>query len=72
MLDAGPHPSIGILAYSEVTKVSRRRDVFRVTVRRKARYVDESLCNACGDCTAKCPTKVPDDFNLGLSERPAI
>lgn len=72
MLDAGRHPNIDILAYSEARKVSRRNGAFRVTVTRRARYVDENVCNACGDCVAKCPTKVPDAFNMGLGERKAI
>jgi heterodisulfide reductase subunit A len=72
MLDAGRHPLIDIAAYSEVKKVSRRNGAFRVTIARKPRYVREDVCNACGDCTAKCPTKVPNAFNVGLNERPAI
>ncbi len=72
MLDAGRHPNIEMLAYSTVEKVARRNGGFRATVLRKARYVTEDLCNACGDCSAKCPTKVPDAFNMGLGERKAI
>jgi heterodisulfide reductase subunit A len=41
-------------------------------VRQRARYVDEALCTGCGDCALKCPRKVPDAFNMGLSERRAI
>ncbi len=29
-------------------------------------------CIACGDCAAKCPTKVPDEHNEGLGPRKAI
>lgn len=72
MLDAGRHPLINILAYSTVRNAKRTDGGFRVTVDRKARYVDAELCNACGDCAAKCPTKVPDAFNMGLGERKAI
>jgi heterodisulfide reductase subunit A len=44
-----------------------------VTVRRKARYVDEELCTGCGLCEEKCPAKrIPSEFNLGLSNRKAI
>ena len=57
MLDAGRHPLIDIAAYSEVKSVSRRNGAFRVRVTKKARYVNEDACNACGDCAAKCPTK---------------
>ena len=36
------------------------------------RYVDMEKCIACGDCAAKCPTKVPDEHNEGLGPRKAI
>jgi heterodisulfide reductase subunit A-like polyferredoxin len=45
---------------------------FSVTVRRRARYVDENKCTGCGSCAEKCPTPVSDDFNLGLDKRKAI
>jgi len=41
-------------------------------VHRKARYVDQSRCTACGACAEKCPTKVPNEFNFGLDDRKAI
>ncbi len=39
---------------------------------RKARYVDQTKCTACGACAEKCPTKVPNEFNFGFDERKAI
>ena len=41
-------------------------------VRKKARYVDEQECNACGECVAVCPVVKPDEFQLGFSTRRAI
>ena len=72
MLEAGRHPNVNILAYSEVTKVTGESGNFTVKVKKKARYVKEDICNACGDCTAKCPRKAPDDFDRGLRDRRAI
>ncbi|RPH82569.1 MAG: CoB--CoM heterodisulfide reductase iron-sulfur subunit A family protein, partial [Desulfobacteraceae bacterium] len=72
MLEAGRHPKIRLLAYSEVEGVSGQAGDFTVTVRRRARYVDESKCTGCGSCAEKCPTEVEDDFNLGLDKRKAI
>jgi len=72
MLDVGRHPNIELLAYSEVEKVEGQAGDFRVTIRRKARYVDEDKCTGCGACKEKCPTVVPDAFNQGLGERKAI
>ncbi|MBW2609580.1 MAG: CoB--CoM heterodisulfide reductase iron-sulfur subunit A family protein [Deltaproteobacteria bacterium] len=72
MLDVGRHPNIELLSYSEVEKVEGRIGDLRVTVRRKARYVEEDKCTGCGTCTEKCPTAVPDAFNEGLGDRRAI
>jgi heterodisulfide reductase subunit A-like polyferredoxin len=72
MLDVGRHPNIELLAYSEVESLEGEAGDFKVTVRRKARYVDEDKCTGCGACAEKCPTKVSDAFNEGLGERSAI
>ena len=45
---------------------------FHAKVRKKARFVDEDECTACGACAEKCPSKVPDDFDMGLGIRKAI
>ena len=72
MLDVGRHPNIELMAYSDVERVEGEAGDFKVTVRRKARYVDEDKCTGCGACAEKCPTFVPDAFNMGLGERKAI
>ena len=72
MLDVGRHPNIELMAYSEVEKVEGEAGDFKVTVRRKARYVDEDKCTGCGACTEKCPSLLADAFNMGLGERKAI
>ena len=45
---------------------------FTVKIRKKARYVDPELCNACEECANVCPVVVPDEFQMGLSSRKAI
>ena len=72
MMDAGRHPRIRLLAYSEVESVSGYVGNFSVRVRKKARYVDESACTACGDCEKVCPVVVPNEFEIGLGSRKAI
>lgn len=71
-MDAGRHPNVRLLAYSEVEKVEGEVGDFRVTVRKKARYVDESKCTGCGACAEKCPTGGPDAYNLGHAQCKAI
>lgn len=71
-MDVGRHPNIRLLAYSEVEKVEGSLGDFKVTVRRKARYVDETKCTGCGACAEKCPTATSDEYNLGLANSKAI
>lgn len=57
MMDAGRHPNITLLSYSEVEEVSGYVGNFKVKVRKKARYVDESKCTGCGVCWTVCLTR---------------
>ncbi len=73
MADVAGHPNITTLTYTEVMKVDGKAGDFKVTVKKKPRYVDLTKCTGCGDCVAKCPTKnIPDEFEFGLSTRKAI
>jgi len=72
MSDAGSHPNIELLTYSEVTEVAGYIGNFTVKIKRKSRYVDESKCNGCGLCFAGCPVVMGNEFDLGLGERKAI
>jgi heterodisulfide reductase subunit A len=72
MTDVGRHPRIKLLTMSEVVGVKGYVGNFQVKILKKARYVDEKGCTACGECTKVCPVVRPDEFNLGLSSRRAI
>src|SRR4030043_481298 len=72
MLDAGRHPNIKVLTYSEVVAVEGKAGDFRVTVKRKPRYVDVDKCTGCGICWEKCPKKVSSEFDHGTGLRKAI
>lgn len=73
MVECGQNENIRILSYSEVAQVKGFVGNFTVTIKRKARYVDETKCTGCGECTGKCPQKaVPNEFNMGLDNRRAI
>jgi len=73
MVEVGQHPNITLLTYSEVTGVEGYLGNFKITVRKKARFVNEELCTGCGICEEKCPKKVIDDvFESGLGYRRAV
>jgi len=72
MVDASKHPNITLYTYSELEKVEGYIGNFSVTIRKRARKIDEDLCTGCGLCQTKCPKKVPSEFDLGLGTRKAI
>jgi len=73
MVEAGGHPNITLLTYSEVEKVEGYVGNFTVTLRKKARCVIEDLCTGCGICQEKCPKKVIDEiYEAGLGFRKAV
>ena len=60
MMDAGRHPNIELLSYSEVEEVSGYVGSFKVKIRKRARYVNEDKCTGCGLCWESCPArKIP-------------
>jgi heterodisulfide reductase subunit A len=76
LVELASHPLVTLRAYCTVEQVKRtatgkngngaNSDGFEVVLRRKARYVDEDRCTACGLCAEKCPVKIPDEFNRGI------
>jgi heterodisulfide reductase subunit A len=72
MVDVGRHPNIDLMVYSEVEDITGYVGNFKVKVRKKATSVDRDICNSCGDCIEKCPTRVPSEFDEGFGERKAI
>jgi heterodisulfide reductase subunit A2 len=73
MVSVGGHPNITLLTYSEVVKVDGFVGNFTVTIRKKARCVNQELCTGCGICQEKCPKKVIDDvYEAGLGYRKAV
>ena len=71
-MDVGRHPNITLLTHAEVEDVSGFVGNFKARIRKKARFVDETQCTSCGDCSAVCPIVVPDEFQIGLGSRKAI
>jgi heterodisulfide reductase subunit A-like polyferredoxin len=66
------HPNVTVFTGSEVGDIARNRaGSFRATVRRKPRFVDESLCTGCRLCELACTVALPDQFNGELVSRRA-
>lgn len=73
MVEVAQHPLITLHSYAEVEDVEGYIGNFRVTIRKKARYVDMTKCTGCGICQQKCLVKkLPSAFDAGLGKRAAI
>jgi len=72
MTDVGRHPRITLYTMSELLDIKGYVGNFDARILKKARYVKENECTACGECAKACPVIRPDEFNLGLSSRKAI
>jgi heterodisulfide reductase subunit A len=73
MVEVFRNPNIELMTYHEVKDVSGESGNFKVTVLKKPRYVDETKCKGCGDCTTRCPKiEAPNIFDMNLGKRKSI
>jgi heterodisulfide reductase subunit A len=75
MSEAGSHPNITLMTYSEVAKMDGYVGNYTVTIKRKPRYIKEDLCTGCQECIAHCvykEAKFRDEFNEGLGKRKPV
>ena len=75
LVATGRHPNIELITYSDLKKIEGESGNFLVTINKRARSVDESLCNGCGLCVENClvrfkPQKPkPHDAKIDLDEK---
>ncbi|MCG3218414.1 MAG: CoB--CoM heterodisulfide reductase iron-sulfur subunit A family protein, partial [Candidatus Heimdallarchaeota archaeon] len=72
MTEVGRHPNVKLISNAVVERIDGYVGNFDVSVRKFARFVDESLCKNCGDCADVCPVTVPNEFDENISWRKAI
>ncbi len=74
MVEVGGHPNIDLMTYSEVTDIQGRVGDFRVTIRKKPRYVDMRKCTGCNLCAEECVQRerILSEFDMGLGKRSAV
>ncbi len=71
MVEAARHPRIELLTYSEVVAMSpqNKGELFQVTIKKKARYIDAKKCTGCGNCAEICPVRgISNEYEVGLKE----
>jgi heterodisulfide reductase subunit A len=70
MVSVGHRENIKLLSFSEVVGFSGYIGNFKVRVRRKARFVDESKCTGCGQCWNVCPAaRLPRKRTIKLGDQ---
>ncbi|MEO0080982.1 MAG: FAD-dependent oxidoreductase [candidate division WOR-3 bacterium] len=72
LVAAARHPNIVLFTLTEVLGIEGQPGNFAVRLLKRARFVNLDKCTGCGDCLAKCPVKLPNEFEGRLSERRAI
>jgi heterodisulfide reductase subunit A len=72
MVAVGQHPMIELLTCSDVEGVAGGPGAYRVTVRKRARFVSLEACVSCHACMEVCPVSVPSEFDHGVTTRKAI
>ncbi len=72
MVEAGQHPFIELITYSEVNTVSGVPGNYQVNILKKARRVNIGTCIGCGTCAEKCPSSAYSEFDADTTMRKAI
>ncbi len=72
LVECARNHNIEIHTLSEIEKLEGEPGNFRAYIKKSPRYIDEKICNDCGDCTKVCPVEIEDRFNRGLGTRKVI
>lgn len=72
LVECSRNLNIDILTLSELVKIEGEPGNFKASVKKSPRYIDEDICNDCGDCTAECPVEIDDRFNRDLGKRKVV
>ncbi len=72
LVECARNLNIEILTLSELVKLEGEPGNFRAFIKKSPRYINEQICNDCGECTTACPVEINDVFNRNLGKRKAI
>jgi heterodisulfide reductase subunit A-like polyferredoxin len=72
LVECARNLNIEILTLSELEKLEGDPGNFKATIKKSPRYINEQICNDCGDCTKACPVDLNDTFNRDLGKRKAV
>ncbi|MBP7734523.1 MAG: FAD-dependent oxidoreductase [Spirochaetes bacterium] len=72
LVECARNHNIEIHTLCEIEKLEGVPGNFTARIKKSPRYIDEKICNDCGDCTKACPVEVEDRFNRGLGKRKVV
>ena len=72
LVECARNLNIEILTLSRLEKLEGTPGNFKAIIRKSPRYIDEKICNDCGDCTKACPVEIADRYNRDLGKRKVI
>jgi heterodisulfide reductase subunit A-like polyferredoxin len=72
LVECARNLNIEILTLSTLEKLEGTPGNFKAFVKKSPRYIDEKICNDCGDCTKACPVEIADRYNRDLGKRKVI
>jgi len=72
LVEIGRHKDIEIITLADVEDIKGQPGNFTVTLKKRARYINEEKCTGCGECTEKCPIEIPSEYNMNLDTQKAI
>lgn len=66
LVEVGRDANIEILTKAELLNLEGEPGHFTATVKKQPRFIDEEVCNGCGQCTLYCLKEVGDEYNEDL------
>ena len=57
LVEIGRHKDIDIITLADIESFEGKAGNFKVTLKKRPRYIDEDKCTGCGLCTDNCPVK---------------
>jgi heterodisulfide reductase subunit A-like polyferredoxin len=72
LVECARNMNIEIHTLSELERLEGEPGNFKAKLKKSPRYIRESICNDCGDCTKACPAEIDDRFNRGLGKRKVV
>jgi heterodisulfide reductase subunit A len=71
LTDTALNSRVHIYTLTDVEAISGPPGEFRVKLKHRPRFVDET-CVGCGECATACPVKYDNPFDFGVAQRTAI